>query len=133
MYMAASFLEDELIFYKENDQIKSGGYSIKSALLNNNISPMVTMNSITTGGGEKVSDPFENLAVPAGLFFINQKMPKIKGDEHWHPHNVITDDLYDKLFDLITFNRGHTNTSVKKKKTKKQIISALKHKKTKKN
>jgi hypothetical protein len=131
--MAASFLEDELIFYKENEQIKSGGYSIKSALLNNNIAPMVTMNSLTTnGGGEKVSEPFENLAVPAGLFFINQKMPKTTPEEHWQPHKAIPDDLYDKLFDLINFNNTNKNT-LKKKKTRKQILSAIKHKKTKKN
>jgi hypothetical protein len=133
MYMAASFLEDELIFYKENDEIKSGGYSIKSALLNYDISPMVTMNSLrSTGGGEKVSEPFENLAVPAGLFFINQKMSKTKHEEHWQPHKVIPDDLYDKLFDLINFNNTNKN-SVKKRKTRKQILSALKQKKTKKN
>lgn len=130
MYMTTSFLEDELIFYKENDQIKSGGYSVKSALLNNDISPMTTMNSLFLGGGEKVSDAFDNLAVPAGLFFINQKVPKGKHPEKWEPHKVIPDDLYDKLFDLIKFD--NKNTSKKQKKTKKRL-NITKNKKTRKN
>lgn len=128
--MSNSFLEDELIFYKENDQIKSGGYSIKSALLNSNISPMTTMNDLTTGGGEKVSEKFENLAVPAGLFFINQKVPITKHNQDWEKRKVIPDDLYDKLFDLIKFDK---NTRKKDKKTRKQILSSLKNKKTKKH
>lgn len=129
MYMTTSFLEDELIFYKENDQTKSGGYSVKSALLNNNIAPMTTMNSIILGGGEKMSDSFDNLAVPAGLFFINQKIPKMQAEQKFEYHKVIPDDLYDKLFDLIKYN---TNKK-EKKKTRKQILSILKNKKTKKH
>ena len=131
MYMTTSFLEDELIFYKENDQIKSGGYSVKSALLNNNISPMTTMNSSILGGGEKVSDAFDNLAVPAGLFFINQRVPKVQQKEKWEPHKAIPDDLYDKLFDLITFD--NKNSSNKKQKKSKKLLSIIKNKKTRKN
>ena len=127
MYMTTSFLEDELIFYKENDQIKSGGYSVKSSLLNNNISPI---NSFILGGGEKASDKFETLAVPAGLFFINQKMPKKQSQQqYWEPHKTISDDLYDKLFDLIKFDNKNNK---KQKKTKKRV-SIMKHKKTRKN
>jgi hypothetical protein len=129
--MTTSFLEDELIFYKENDQIKSGGYSVKSALLNNNISPMTTMNSSILGGGEKVSDAFDNLAVPAGLFFINQRVPKVQQKEKWEPHKAIPDDLYDKLFDLITFD--NKNSSNKKQKKSKKLLSIIKNKKTRKN
>lgn len=129
MYMTTSFLEDELVFYKENNQIKSGGFSVKSTLLNNNISPMTTMNSFSLGGGEKFSDAFENLAVPAGLFFINQKVPKAQYDGYSKSHTAISDDLYDKLFDLVRFNNKKT------KKTRKQISSIMKqkNKKTRKN
>jgi len=126
--MTTSFSENELIFYKENDQIKSGGYGIQSALLNNNISPMTTMNILFSSGGgtgEKVSTPFENLAVPAGLFFINQKVPKMYSNEHWKNHEVISDDIYDKLFDLIRADNK------KKRKTRKNTLNSIKHKKTK--
>lgn len=129
MYMTTSFSGDELVFYKENDQIKSGGYSVKSTLLNNNISPMTTMNTFILGGGEKVSDAFENLAVPAGLFFINQKVPKTAHPDKFEPHKVIPDDLYDKLFDLVKFDK---NNNKKHKKTKKRT-SVIKNKKTRKN
>ena len=60
-------------------------------------------------------------------------MPKIQ-QEHWQPHKVIPDDLYDKLFDLVKFNSNNSNNSnTKKRKTKKRLLTALKHKKTKKN
>lgn len=125
MYMTTSFLEDELIFYKENDQIKSGGYSVKSTLLNNNISPMTTI----LGGGEKQTDAFETLAVPAGLFFINQKVSKNQNQkQNWESHKVIPDDLYEKLFDLIKFDNKNNK---KQRKTKKQL-SIMKNKKTRK-
>jgi hypothetical protein len=127
--MTSFFSADDLIFYKEDEQIKSGGYAIKSALLNDNISPMTTMNILaasTGGGGEKVSTPFENLAVPAGLFFINQKVPKNYTEEHWKKHEAISDDIYDKLFDLIRMD------DKKKRKTKKHSLNT-KHKKTRKH
>lgn len=126
MYMT-TFSENDLIFYKENDQIKSGGYSVQSAFLNNNISPMTTFNILSTGGGEKISTPFENLAVPAGLFFINQKVPKtyMAGDEHWKNRETISDDIYDKLFNLIKMD------DKKKRKTRKHASS--KNKKTRKH
>jgi hypothetical protein len=126
MYMT-TFSENDLIFYKENDQIKSGGYSVQSAFLNNDISPMTTLNILSTGGGEKISTPFENLAVPAGLFFINQKVPKtyVSSDEHWKNRETISDDIYDKLFNLIKMD------DKKKRKTKKRVSS--KNKKTRKH
>jgi hypothetical protein len=122
-----TFSANDLIFYKENDQIKSGGYSVHSALLNSDIPPMTTLNILSTGGGEKISTPFENLAVPAGLFFINQKVPKTytNTEEHWKPREVISDDIYDKLFNLIQMD------DKKKRKTRKHGLS--KNKKTRKN
>ena len=77
---------DDLLFYKEqrggNDIIMSGGYSVDSYLLKNGLSPMQTNTRLESnsqlggdkqGEGKQVSSIFENLAVPAGLFFLNQK------------------------------------------------------------
>ena len=52
------FSPNDLVFYKENDQIMSGGYLIDSILLKQGISPMTTYNQ--TGGinGDKVSNIF---------------------------------------------------------------------------
>ena len=63
---------DDFIFYKENGKIMSGGYTVNSILLNSGISPMQT-NNIGNQTGGKVSSVFENLAVPAGLFYAHPK------------------------------------------------------------
>ena len=70
------FTDDDFLFYKAGDVIMSGGYSIDSLLLKEGISPMQTFNSLENNnqmGGNKPSNIFENLAVPAGLLFINKK------------------------------------------------------------
>ena len=50
-----------------------GGFKVNSFFLKDNIPVMATLNEHEQTGG-KVSSPFENLAVPAGLFYINQKI-----------------------------------------------------------
>lgn len=118
---------NDLIFYKQDGQIISGGYSLNSALLKNGISPMQTMNTLEqtkTGGTnkvQKVSDMFTNFAVPAGLYLMNptnntNTIDKPKGHYDTH-HTMLSDDIYDKLFKLVQPDEG-----VKKyTKTKKHI------------
>jgi hypothetical protein len=95
-----------------------GGYKVNSFLLEKNISPMNTINNSTQNGG-KVSSPFENLAVPAGLFFINQKIPKQMYNDNnnnnlYKNHETISDDVMDKLFGLAN------NDNKKRKSTRKR-------------
>jgi hypothetical protein len=118
----------------------SGGYKIKSFLLESEISPLTTFNNginqnginqngINQNGG-KVSSPFENLAVPAGLFYINQRVPKntdIKEDFYYKKHETISDDIMDKLFGLVESNKKQ------KRKTRKHIIRQDKRKSRKHN
>lgn len=121
---------DDFVMYKDaSGNYIGGGYIINSELLNNGGSPIHTLNSNSYAtGGDKVSSPFENLVVPAGLFFINQKLPKCNHDEKYSKHTTLSDDIHDKLFALINLNNPIKH---KNKKTKKHII-AIKHKKTKK-
>jgi hypothetical protein len=116
---------NDLIFYKQDGQIISGGYSLNSALLKNGISPMQTMNTLEqtkTGGTnkvQKVSDMFTNFAVPAGLYLINpnnNNSDKPKGHYEKH-HTMLSDDIYDKLFKLVQPDE----TTKKYTKTKKHI------------
>jgi hypothetical protein len=116
------FSGDDLVFYKENDKIMSGGYLINSIMLKEGIAPMTTFNENYLGGNkdaQKVSELFDNLAVPAGLFYVNPK----KNDECEYEvnHAVLSDDIHDKLFELIEFK--------KKKQTKKQKIKSTSNKK----
>jgi hypothetical protein len=112
---------NDLIFYKENDKIMSGGYSIDSFLLQQGKSPMQTLNNLTQIGGEKVSSPFENLAVPAGIFYINQKIPKSEYSQTNKGINHLTlpDDIHDKLFALVEIDKK------RKRQTKKQKINKI--------
>lgn len=111
-----------------------GGYTIDSFLLQNDTPVMTTFNNIDDKftGGKQVSSPFENLAVPAGLFFINQKMPKHNYKEKNGYNNMLTDDIHDKLFDLINYDNKQKQLN-KKKITKKNTNYLIKHKKTFKN
>jgi hypothetical protein len=88
------------------------------------------LNNNSQQSGGKVSSPFENLAVPAGLFYINQKIPKnsdlLAGDNHYKKHEMLSDDIMDKLFGLVEADKK------RKRKTRKHIGNLTKGK-TRKN
>ena len=102
---------DDFVFTKLNDPetgkstFIGGGYKVKSFFLQGGLPIMTTLNTSEQTGG-KVSSPFENLAVPAGLFYINQRIPK---------HDAVSDDMIDKLFNLVDANKKQ------RRKTKKNI------------
>ena len=104
-----------------------GGYTVESFLLEKDISPLSTLNSDLKQNGGKVSSPFENLAVPAGLFFINQKIPKKTHNENdnnlYKNHETISDDVMDKLF-------GLANNDTKKRKATRKHTDKIHTKKT---
>ena len=79
---------------------------------------MVTINTNRQSGG-KVSSPFENLAVPAGLFYVNMRVPKKNinkvSEEHYKEHETISDEMMDKLFSLVEVDKK------RKRKTHKLI------------
>ena len=131
--------DDEFVLTRkigENGDIMfvGGGYKVESFLLEKDISPMNILNSDQeqNGGkvsgskvsGSKVSSPFENLAVPAGLFFINQKTPKQMYNTNLYKHHeTIQDDIMDTLFGLA----NHDN---KKRKTTRKRNDNINTKKT---
>ena len=80
---------------------------------------MTTINNDYTQDGGKVSTPFENLAVPAGVFFINQRIKKTNTDSYsndrYKNHEMLPDDIFDKLFGLVEVDKK------RKRKTRKHI------------
>lgn len=132
----STFLKEDLIFYKNPDgNIMSGGYSVESRMLEEGISPMRTLNFEQNGGKDKketkVSNEFENLAVPAGLYYITQSQTKAKYKEDHNynkEHTPLPDDIFDKLYEMIEYHDKN------KRKTKKQQLNFdKKHKTTKKH
>jgi hypothetical protein len=92
---------------------------------------MTTFNNPEEGGqdGGKVSSPFENLAVPAGLFYINQRSKRHDDDiknNHYKQHESLSDDMIDKLFGLVEVDKKRKrktrkhNKKTDKRKTRRQ-------------
>jgi hypothetical protein len=116
-YNTQIFNGGDFVFMKdEKGSIMSGGYKINSLFLEEDIPIMTTYNKMDQYGG-KVSSPFENLAVPAGLFYINTKVSKkdskTTSDNQFNNHKMAPDEIVDKLFSLIEFDKK------RKRKTKK--------------
>ena len=117
------FSGEDLIFYKDvnSGKIMSGGYSIDSILLKDGISPMTTLNQdidfIKGGSNQKVSNIFENLAVPAGLFYYEQKGGKDDNQPIYYQNtSCLSEDLHDKLFKLVELNNINKKTKTYKSK-----------------
>ena len=65
------FDEKDLVVYKnDKKKIMSGGYEVKSLLLNDNMSAVSNENNGKVGGS--VSSIFSHLAIPAGLLMVNE-------------------------------------------------------------
>ena len=110
---------DDFVFTRNIDPktgdsiIIGGGYKVNSFFLKDGMPIITTFNNLEqSGGSDKVSSFFENLAVPAGLFYINQQHPKDyvhnekdKTKYNYNKHETISDDMIDKLFGLIEVNK----------------------------
>jgi hypothetical protein len=138
------FSPNELLFYEEqqggNNIIMSGGYSVDSYLLKNGLSPMETFGTLEGDnqeggkkqGEKKPSSIFENLAVPAGLFYINQK-PKqddySKSKTNSMEHKMLPDNIFDEFMKMIEIDKHkkrqrktRRQQDIPKKKTRKQRV-----------
>ena len=138
---------DDFVLYQQGGEIISGGYSINSLFLKQGMSPMKSFNNnlndnLNGGAGaaknNDVSSSLDSFAIPAGLFYINQKKnkkheekeeeeEKKKKNEFNKQHNMLPDDIYDKLFELIQYNKKPKQKQTKKYKQNSSV------KKTKRN
>lgn len=132
---------DELVFNNDvNEGIHSGGFDVRSIMLKSGMSPIMTVNTDQiAGGGEKVSDLFNNLVVPNWTLSYNNRIvggkykdkASLKEEDSDSDDDVVDDDLHDKLLDLV---KQHENLNKKVgKKTRRQISkkNGTKRKKTK--
>jgi|Laugresbdmm110sn_1035088.scaffolds.fasta_scaffold123107_2 hypothetical protein len=149
---------EELVFSPEKN-IQSGGFSVSSIMMKAGLSPIMTMNVNTdnigqNGGSNKVSDLFQNLAVPnwATMYTMKggeykeqeqekdkkkqekdkkkQEKDKKEGDSDSDSDSDIDDDLHDKLLDLV---KEHENITKKKNNKSKRTDKKEKKNITKKN
>jgi hypothetical protein len=150
---------EELVFSPEKN-IQSGGFSVSSIMMKAGLSPIMTMNVNTdsigqNGGSNKVSDLFQNLAVPNWATMYTMKGGEYKEQEKEQEKDKkkqekekrkgkgkdkkegdsdsdsdIDDDLHDKLLDLV---KEHENITKKKNNKSKRTDKKEKKNITKKN
>jgi hypothetical protein len=123
---------DELVFTNE-DGIHSGGFSVNSIMMKAGMSPIMTLNS-QHGGGDKVSDLFDNLVIPNWALSYGNKLGGSSyedNNDEYDSDEDMDEDLHDKLIDLVRHHEnnkqnGGKKNGEKKKKTQKQKVSSKK-------
>ena len=124
-----AFDEKDFVVYREDNKIKSGGYTINSILLNKNSPALTTFNKQEGGAPKKVSDIFSNLAVPAGLFYgTEKKAPPSITPIIVNNDAVLPDSIHDQLLELLEPGEKHLYNI----KTKRRNLRNKKNKKLKK-
>ena len=131
-----SYLDgNDLVFYGGSDnQIYSGGFSVNSIMMKSGILPFTTLNNINGQTGGNVSDLFKDLVVPSWL--VSQEYKGSGGNKHVanldedsEDGEIISDELYDKLVDLVTVSDAEIKN--KKKHTRRFKNKINKNKGTK--
>jgi hypothetical protein len=124
---------NDLVFYKEGENVMSGGYKLNSIFLQNGVSPMQTNNTKKRQKGleseqdsdssnslsldKEVSSLFNDLVIPVGLFLNNSKLfPENKVPfKKYEEHTMISDDIFDKLFKMVEYDSRKNKFSKTKK------------------
>ena len=113
------FGPDDLVIRKsDNGKYSAGGFNI-SNIIQSNPSPCVTLathNEQTGGSNVAILDGLKNLAVPAGLLYLQQSLSRnyLKSDKD----ETISENLYNKLFNLASLSDEHHD---KPKNSQRQI------------
>tara|TARA_B100000925_G_C21891117_1_gene422852 strand:- start:85 stop:504 length:420 start_codon:yes stop_codon:yes gene_type:complete len=112
---------EDLVITKEGKNVMSGGYKIDNLFLENNISPLSTDNSNNQEGGN-ISSMFSNLAVPAGLLLLQQKVNKHTFSNMYNKDTsqVVDSSLYDKLLGIASGKKESKPTKEKKVKSERK-------------
>ena len=128
---------DELVFNNDIDNgIHSGGFSVNSIMMKGGISPFTTLNKMNGQTGGNVSDLFKDLVVPTwlvsqGNIFSGGRKQNNKDSDEDSDDEIISDDLHDKLIDLVTVSDAEIKS--KKKQTRRFKNKVIKNKGTKRN
>jgi len=120
----------ENMYIRNNDKGCAGGFDF-SEIVDVNTASRVASNTSkcqTGGNTSAILNGFKNLAVPAGLLYLQQSLSRnyLETDKD----EPISDSLYDKLFNLASFSDSSnkssthkkTRTNVNNKKTRKKLV-----------
>jgi len=139
---------NELIFNNDIENgIHAGGFNVKSLMLKEGISPIITLNNNMEKNGigsglNQVSDLFNNLVIPSwtlsyhnhfsGGSNIKNNYKKNDDSDYESEDDIIDDDIHDKLLDLVKEHEIKQEEK-KKRKTKKHTTKERKRKTRKNN
>ena len=104
---------DDMVYYRDADNnVCSGGYMIKNAFMKAGV-PAIFGSGGQIGGG----DPLRDLAIPAGLVFLQRiaidkhhGMQLFPEDIEEGKHKYLDNNLYSKLVDLVNVTKSSKGT-----------------------
>ena len=109
---------NDLVIYNKDGEVMAGGFKVDT--IYGNDSPLKTLNSSNNQSGGSVGEIFADLAVPAGLLFMQQTYPSKYKFETISHENAISDSMHDKLLSLVSpGKRLHHNIKTRKRRVKK--------------
>ena len=99
----------DFVFHRDQDNVYSGGFKVQSSLMRQGL-PIFEKQR----GGSGASALLSELAVPAGLLYLQQntpsKMGKIARSSTTKNGGTVPDGLYDKLLNLATVSKPKNKT-----------------------
>jgi len=111
-----AFTMENMVYNKQGGTITSGGFKVNSSPMIGGASALMPVGEDKNKNINKVSSLFNDLAVPAGLFYMKNNLEKNfiqeKSDE------IVPPDLYNKLVELA---------ENKPKNSKKKTLRNKKH------
>jgi hypothetical protein len=134
-------MDDDSFVLTENDgKIITGGYIINDNLLVSSLSGGKKIHMNDDNDSEDELNTLKQYAIPAGLYYVNIPHKIISSEINYSNKNVISDDIFDSLYDNATFQKKSNQNNVSKKQKQKrqqqqqqQQQKQQKNKKTKKN
>jgi len=84
---------------------------------------------VQTGGNINIMNTFKNLVVPAGLFYTQKKVQKNKSIHYEYNDEELTEELYDKLLNMVEPDNKKLHARKSKSKKEKRKRNSRKVKK----
>ena len=103
----------DFVFHREKDTVYSGGFKVESSLLRQGL-PILENKQKGGAGGVGSATLLSELAVPAGLLYLQQNVPskmgKISRSNMGKTTGIVPDSLFDKLLDLAAVSKPKKRT-----------------------
>ena len=93
-----SLTMENMVFNRQGGTITSGGFKVNNNAMSGGASALMSVSEGKDKKSNKVSSLFNDLAVPAGLFYMKNSLDKNFIQEK--SNEVVPTDLYDKLVEL---------------------------------